>query len=509
MKKNIFGWLLAVPAFLGMVSCQNEEVAEPTINNIETERVVLKLTASLDADKTRATLTPDGKTLKAAWEKDDKIEVFTTEGRWVGQLTVYNVHEDDDKQCDFSGPVDLPKTDSRFSLVFYYLGENVLTMEDHPESEGFIGHDFSIDFSSQNGSADSFNEYDILKATHDYDNLDAAKKTLGRVDFARNFSFGYFVLKHGDEKISLSGKNVRVYASGGTLYNKATLKFTENHSYSYESGEIQITNCNSEEFYLNLMPSENVHLTFTYTDGKGNTFIGSTKSAWNLKAGTYYTLKDTEGEAIPIVMRNSNGSDDEKTFEVVYHENYGDNTSAAVSAENVTAAEYTHTVLDYTATELNALEDRTYFTFSSWNTAAEGNGDAYNSGSTLTLKYNTTTKEKTITANLYAQWTWSSYKINFSTNPNSDETGEQSAISGSVTDGNVGTITLPTGDKVTIKKPNHTFVGWTTEPNGKTAITDTSNLVSADNPEITLYPVWEEDKSGAGVIAPVNPGDEL
>lgn len=507
MKKNIFGWLLAVPAFLGMVSCQNEEVAESTINNIETERVVLKLTASLDADKTRATLTPDGKTLKAAWELNDKIEVFTTEGKWVGQLTVYNVHEDDNKQCDFSGPVDLPKTDSRFSLVFYYMGENELTKEDHPESEGFIGHNFPIDFSSQNGSADSFNKYDILKATHEYANLAAAKNTLGRVDFERNFSFGYFVLKHGDEKISLSGKNVKVYASEGTLYNKATLKFT-NHSYEYASGDIQITGCNSEEFYLNLMPSENVHLTFTYEDGEGNTFIGSTKSAWNLKGGTYYTLKDTQGEAIPIVMRNDNGSDDEKTFEVVYHENYDDNTSASVKAENVTAAEYTHTVLAYTASELNSLTERTYYTFSGWNAVAEGNGTTYAAGSTLTLKYNTETKEKTITANLYAQWTWSSYQIKFAKNPKSDETGEgPEAINGNVDNGNAGTITLPTDAK--FEKTGHKFIGWTTEPNGKTVITDTSNLVSAEKPEITLYPVWEEDKSGVGVIAPVAPGDEL
>jgi len=105
---------------------------------------------------------------------------------------------------------------------------------------------------------------------------------------------------------------------------------------------------------------------------------------------------------------------------------------------------------------------RTGYTFSGWNTSADGTGISYTNQQTLTL-YETST--------LYAKWTANTLTINF--NAGSGGTGTMSAQS--VTAGTPGTLRSNS-----FVRTGHNFVGWNTASNG-------SGNSFSDAQSVTLY----------------------
>ena len=121
----------------------------------------------------------------------------------------------------------------------------------------------------------------------------------------------------------------------------------------------------------------------------------------------------------------------------------------------------------------NKLTDNTFtrenYTFTGWNTAADGTGDTYADGAIVNFSANTT---------LYAQWTQNPV-ITFDANG-----GE----------GNMGTQTVNPGVSAalpanTFTRADYDFAGWNTKADGTgTAYADKTNITTNEN--VTLYAQW-------------------
>ncbi len=118
--------------------------------------------------------------------------------------------------------------------------------------------------------------------------------------------------------------------------------------------------------------------------------------------------------------------------------------------------------------------NRTGYTFSGWNTAANKEGTGYSVGSTLTLLDDTT---------LYAVWKPYTYKISYNAN------GGTGSTASSIHTYDEAKPLTPNG----FTKTGYTFVGWATEAGGTVVYTNgqsVTNLSSIDGIIVTLYAIW-------------------
>ncbi|MBS4028758.1 MAG: InlB B-repeat-containing protein, partial [Ignavibacteriales bacterium] len=110
------------------------------------------------------------------------------------------------------------------------------------------------------------------------------------------------------------------------------------------------------------------------------------------------------------------------------------------------------------------------YTFSGWNTSADGSGTAYADGANYSF---------TASITLYAQWTINSYTVTFDNNTGTGTMSNQSA--------NYNTPTALTTN--TFTKTGYTFSGWNTAADGSgTAYADGANYNFTAS--ITLYAQW-------------------
>ena len=122
---------------------------------------------------------------------------------------------------------------------------------------------------------------------------------------------------------------------------------------------------------------------------------------------------------------------------------------------------------------------KTHYAFNGWNTSADGNGDKYAAGATLTInKANVT---------LYAQWSQNEFSVTYDAN---------GATSGTVPTDNTwyaanASVTV-LGNTGNLAKPHSTFDGWTLVKDDSEAVGATITMGSAN---VTLYAKWIEEDS--------------
>lgn len=114
---------------------------------------------------------------------------------------------------------------------------------------------------------------------------------------------------------------------------------------------------------------------------------------------------------------------------------------------------------------------RTGYTFTGWNTKADGSGTSYNDGASISPSSNMT---------LYAQWQSSTYTLCFDANGGTGEMAAETAHFGMATQ-------LPANG---FTREKYTFTGWNTRADGSgTAYGEKASLtLTADT---TLYAQWE------------------
>ena len=153
----------------------------------------------------------------------------------------------------------------------------------------------------------------------------------------------------------------------------------------------------------------------------------------------------------------------ENTYAVTYNGNGSTSGSVPVDASSPYVAGATVTVLANTGSLVQAG-----YTFSGWNTAANGTGTSYAASGTATF----TMPDAGVT--LYAQWTANTDTVTFNSEGGSAVSSE-SGLDGT-------TITLPGAPTY----PGYTFDGWFASPTGGTALTSPYTLSGS----VTLYAQW-------------------
>ena len=122
------------------------------------------------------------------------------------------------------------------------------------------------------------------------------------------------------------------------------------------------------------------------------------------------------------------------------------------------------------------------YTFTGWNTKADGTGASYTDKQSVT---NIAGTNASIT--LYAQWTANKYTVTFDINC---EGGEGSMNSQSFTYDDEPTELAQNG----FTREGYTFIGWSTTKGGSAEYMDkekVKNLTATNNGTVTLYAVWQ------------------
>ena len=220
-------------------------------------------------------------------------------------------------------------------------------------------------------------------------------------------------------------------------------------------------------------------LVVTYEDGEGNSHEvvvdynepttiedqqkdGYTFTGWEDENGNPVDLSQPITDDItikPVFTKNG--------YSIVFDENQGEGSMANLSMVYDEAKQLTKNTFT-----------RTGYTFTSWNTDAEGNGTGY----TDEQEVSNLTKEKDGSVTLYAQWSPIHYTINF--NGNGATEGSMSSISAEYDKD----AQLPAGG---FTRTGYTQNGW---KNGANSIADQAtvkNLASTEGATVTLDAVWE------------------
>lgn len=224
------------------------------------------------------------------------------------------------------------------------------------------------------------------------------------------------------------------------------------------------------------VPSDNS----TYLDGAAVSVLGNTGSlvrtgynfvGWNTSVNG--TGTDYAAGSSTYTMGASNAILYAKWTPLTYTITYDSNgsSSGTVPIDNnsyINGA--SATVLGNTGTLT-----KTGYTFSGWNTLANGTGTDYLPSASYTMGSSNVT--------LYAKWTAATYVLSYNAN---GATGGSVPSDSIYTAGDTATVSNNTGFLV---KTNSMFVGWNTDPSGtgtSYAVNDTFTI----NADTTLYAVW-------------------
>ena len=145
-------------------------------------------------------------------------------------------------------------------------------------------------------------------------------------------------------------------------------------------------------------------------------------------------------------------------------------------------------VVDQTVKTIDNPFDRPSYTFSGWNTQADGKGKAYDPGADYTLTANDKSTPKN-TSVLYAQWTINKVTLKF--DPNGGVGGYPSINTDAF-----GSVTIPKDAKEPkVTRPGFRFTGWSlkkTPDKDETLLTPGKDTVSMPaEGEVTVYAQWE------------------
>lgn len=145
-------------------------------------------------------------------------------------------------------------------------------------------------------------------------------------------------------------------------------------------------------------------------------------------------------------------------------------------------------VVDQTVKTITNPFDRPGYTFSGWNTQADGKGKAYDPGADCTLTANDKSMPKN-TSVLYAQWTINKVTLKF--DPNGGVGGYPSINTDAF-----GSVTIPKDAKEPkVTRPGFRFTGWSlkkTPDKDETLLTPGKDTVSMPaEGEVTVYAQWE------------------
>ena len=354
--------------------------------------------------------------------------------------------------------------------------------------EGDFDKDIKIRVvNKQNQKGDPSNEFTI--------NVDKTNPTCvsndGNTTWAKNKTVNVVC---GD---NLSGCS---QSSFGMTYPTATIKNKKTDQIAVYDKAGNSTSCNVDVYVDSTPPSS---CTVAIKNSSGTTLTsGSTSSTdvtfditgvdnatddsgiktktWVVKQGsyTYSDLVSTEGKnngtysVFGVCTDNAGNSTTgptstvilDKSIIITFNKNTGSGSMSNINCKYNEACTLT----------ANAFT-KTGYTFTGWNTKADGSGTSYSNNGSITTKSAVT---------LYAQWKANSYTIVY--NINTGTSGTMSSTSCTYDQD----CTLRTN---AFSKTGYTFKGWATSSSGSVGYNNNQivkNLTTTNNGTVTLYAVW-------------------
>ncbi len=248
-----------------------------------------------------------------------------------------------------------------------------------------------------------------------------------------------------------------------------------------------------------------IDLSSPYTVGSTVTVLGNsglmvrlgyTFTGWNTSAngsGTAYSATSTFSMPSSNVTLYAQWSANQ--YAVTYNGNGNTAGLAPIDPSSPYATDSTVTVRGNTG-----LLVRTGFTFSGWNTAANGSGTSYAPAATFTMPPNAVT--------LYAQWA-ATYSVSYDGNGSTAGLAPIDPSSPYV----AGATVTVAGNTGNLLRAGYTFTGWNTSANGSGNAYSTTSTFSMPSSNVTLYAQWSANQyavtyNGNGNtagLAPIDP----
>ena len=214
-------------------------------------------------------------------------------------------------------------------------------------------------------------------------------------------------------------------------------------------------------------------LEYAVVSGSVTSYTGS----YTPMSGTSATLNGlTSGNAYTVFVRERGSANGNYSASSAAYKQFTatfDAFTVTYNANGGTGAPATQTVVAPVASTTVAQPgtmSRTGYTFSGWNTAANGSGTPYSAGAAISNA-----------ATLYAQWTPVVYTVTFA---DTSKTG--GSAPSAVTKAYDDEWTIPAG---TLTRTSYNFAGWTSV-SGSTAVEYTTGQTVKNLGTVTLYPVW-------------------
>jgi uncharacterized repeat protein (TIGR02543 family) len=153
------------------------------------------------------------------------------------------------------------------------------------------------------------------------------------------------------------------------------------------------------------------------------------------------------------------------------------NKTVTFDANDGTGTPATSTQAANVATNLTANAfTRSGYTFTGWNTAANGSGTAYANQATYSFAADT---------RLYAQWTAVNYSITY--NSGSHNSGSVPTDSANY---NIGNSVAILGNSGTLARTGYTFAGWTVASDGSGTVLVSGSTLTMGSANINVYAKW-------------------
>ena len=186
------------------------------------------------------------------------------------------------------------------------------------------------------------------------------------------------------------------------------------------------------------------------------------------------TCRSTYAKIVKCTQHNVSGGKCQYCNATICQVTYNSNGATGGSVPSGTI----HAKNDYVTVQGNTGNlVRTGYTFSGWNTKADGTGTNYAEGASFKITGNVT---------LYAKWIPITYTVRFNKN--------NSGATGTMADQTMTYDAAQALSSNTFNRSGYDFMGWSTTANGSVVYTNgqsVSNLASEKDAVVNLYAIWQ------------------
>lgn len=269
-------------AALGLTACSSDEDLSQQGASRKVHVTVNVSRDGVDTDGRTILTENDNHGLSFGWKSTDQIVVTDADGDKVGTLTAKNV-KDGDSYGTFEADLIL-NNDGVQTLNFIYLGTD-------GDVTARVTNPLVVSIAEQDGT-NNFGRKDVMTGQVEV-NVKGGDLPDFSFSMKHQVTFGRFELML-PTGVTLNGQDVTI--SGANVANALSLN-TANVVAKGVNGEIVVKNVVGNEFFLTLIPKDNVELNFSVTvDGKE--YQGALPAA-TIKRGAYL---NRQGAGIPVQM---------------------------------------------------------------------------------------------------------------------------------------------------------------------------------------------------------------